>query len=442
MFDAIANRFQTIFRSLRGWGRMSEENISEALREIRIALLEADVNYRVVSEILRETEREAIGGKVAASITPGQQLIGIFRDKLVRFMTDPEPGLRLAGSPPVIMLLGLQGAGKTTTAAKLALKYRKQGQRPLLVAADVRRAAAAEQLAVLGKRVGVEAFAPKGESALTIARDALQYARSQGHTLLIVDTAGRLHVDRELMAEIKELKKELSPSAVLLVLDAMTGQDAVNVASAFDREVGIDGAVLTKLDGDARGGAAISLRAVTGKPVKFVGAGERPEDLIEFDPARVVSRILGMGDVLSLVEKAEEIAREEAERAEEKGQRREFTLEDFHRQMKQFKRMGSLESLLDMLPVSLRRSADSGGEARLKKMEAILDSMTGKEKARPEIIDGSRRLRIAGGSGTTVAEVNQVLKQFQSVRKMMAAVKSGGIKPGKMPFRLPGMPQA
>jgi signal recognition particle subunit SRP54 len=439
MFDAIANRFQAIFRSVRGWGRMSEENVSQALREIRIALLEADVHYRVVSEILKETEQEAIGGKVAASITPGQQLIGIFHDKLVRFMTDPQPGIRLSGSPPVIMLLGLQGAGKTTTAAKLALKYRKQGQRPLLVAADVRRAAAAEQLSVLGKRVGVETYAPGGQSALTIARAALEYARSGGHTLVIVDTAGRLHVDRELMDEIKELKASLSPCAVLLVLDAMTGQDAVNVASAFDREVGIDGAVLTKLDGDARGGAAISLRAVTGKPIKYVGAGERPEDLSEFDPARVVSRILGMGDVLSLVEKAEEIAREESGSAGQPG-RREFSLEDFRRQMKQFKRMGSVESLLDMLPVSLRRSADGGGEARLKKMEAILDSMTGEEKRRPDIIDGNRRLRIARGSGTTVAEVNQLLKQFQSVRKMMAAVKTQGIKGGKLPFRLPGMP--
>ena len=439
MFDAIANRFQTIFRSLRGWGRMSEENISEALREIRIALLEADVNYRVVSEILRETEREAIGGKVAASITPGQQLIGIFRDKLVRFMTDPEPGLRLAGSPPVIMLLGLQGAGKTTVAAKLALRYRKQGQRPLLVAADVRRAAAAEQLAVLGKRAGVETCAPRSGSVASIVRESLEQSRAGGHTLLLVDTAGRLHVDPELMAEIKDLKRGFAPSAVLLVLDAMTGQDAVNVASAFDREVGIDGAVLTKLDGDTRGGAAISLRAVTGKPVKFVGAGERPEDLSEFDPARMVSRILGMGDVLSLVEKAEEIAQEEADRREEKGRRREFTLEDFRRQMKQFKRMGSLDSLLDALPVAWRRNADGEGEARLKRMEAILDSMTGEEKERPEIIDGSRRVRIARGSGTTVPEVNQLLKQFQAVRKMMAAVKTGGIKGGKLPFRLPGM---
>ncbi|MCX6349514.1 MAG: signal recognition particle protein [Candidatus Aureabacteria bacterium] len=441
MFDTIANRFQQIFRSIRGWGRMSEENIAAALREIRIALLEADVHYRVVAEILKETEREAIGGTVASAITPGQQLIKVFHEKLVRFMTDPQPGVRLSGSPPVILLAGLQGSGKTTTAAKLAWRYKKQGQRPLLVAADVRRPAAAEQLKTLGDRVGVETFAGRGKSALTIARDALQYARLSGHTLVILDTAGRLHADQDLMVELGELKKEISPAAVLLTLDAMTGQDAVNVASAFDREVGIDGAVLTKLDGDARGGAAMSLRAVTGKPIKFVGAGERPEDLSEFDPGRMVSRILGMGDILTLVEKAQEVAREEAERSDAKGRRREFSLEDFRRQMTQFKRLGSLDSVIDLLPVSLRQSASGDGEARIKKMEAILDSMTREEKDRSEIIDGNRRLRIARGSGTTVTEVNQLLKQFQAARKMMAAVKAKAAKGGRRPFHLPGMPQ-
>jgi len=428
MFENISSKFQEIFKNVRGWGRLSEKNVSTALRQVRLALLEADVNYRVVKEIVERTKRGSLGEKVIKSLNPGQQFIKLIHDKLIEIMTDPRAELKLAGSPAVIILAGLQGSGKTTVAAKLALSFRKKGRAPLLVAGDVRRPAAVRQLEVLGKKAGVETFSGRGNSALTIARDAIKYARSKKLEPVILDTAGRLHVDRELMKELGQLKRALRPDELLLVLDAMTGNDAVNIAREFEEKVGIDGAVLTKLDGDARGGAAISFREVTGKPIKLVGLGERLEDLQPFDPARMASRILGMGDVLSLVEKAEEAFQQARdEEWERKWRKASFDLEDFRRQLGQFKKMGPVDSLMDLLPVSVPRP--EGGARNLKRMEAILDSMTPGERAHPEIINGSRRQRIARGSGTSVPEINQLLKQFNMAKKMIGKIgKSGGKK--------------
>ena len=429
MFESIAGRFQEIFSGIRGAGRMGEKNISRALREVRLALLEADVNYQVVKEIIEATREDARGDKVLKSIKPGQQFIKLFHDKLVEFMTDPHPGLHLGGSPAVILLAGLQGSGKTTTAAKLARLLKKQGRSPLLVAADLRRPAAARQLETLGEKIQVGTFRGSGNCPLTIARNAIDYARLHDLNTVILDTSGRLHVDGELMAELKEMKEALRPDELLLVLDAMTGQDALTVAREFDHEAGIDGAILTKLDGDARGGAAISFRSVCGKPIKLIGVGEGVDDLRVFDPARMVSRILGMGDVLSLVEKAEEVFDEKQARQWEKKLRRSsFDLEDFREQMRQFSKVGSWSALMEMLPSSLPRPA--GGEDRLKRMGAILDSMTPGERHHPEIIGGSRRERIARGSGTSVPEVNRLLKEFNMSRKMFG--KTGKLRNRKI----------
>ncbi len=431
MFDRIAGKFQEIFKAVRGQARLSEENLSESLREVRLALLDADVNYRVVKKFIEETREEALGRKVLKSLRPGQQFIKIIHDKLVELMTDPEPDLKLDGSPTLIMLVGLQGSGKTTVAGKLARHLKKQGGAPLLVAADIRRPAAREQLKVLGEKAGVETYLEPGNSALTIGRNAIKYARSKGFKEVVLDTAGRLHVDRELMAELRELKEKLEPQEVLLVLDAMTGQDAVKMAGEFEDQVGIDGAVLTKLDGDARGGAAISFRSVTGRPIKMIGTGEKLDDLQLFDAERMVSRILGMGDVVSLVEKAQEVVAEsEAEEWEKKWKRASVDLEDFRGQLKQLKKIGSLDSLQGMLPHGTPRL--EGAEGGIKRMEAIIDSMTPSERKSPAIIDGSRRLRIARGSGTSIQEVNRLLKQFNLMRKMMS--KAGKLQ-GKNPTR-------
>ncbi len=424
MFERIAEKFQDIFKQVRGEAALNEKNISRTLREIKLALLDADVHYRVVKEIMAEIGRDARGEKVLRSLKPGQQFVKIFHDRLVEFMTAPDAGLKLSSKPSIILLAGLQGAGKTTAAAKLALYLRRERRlSTLLVAADRRRPAAIEQLEVLGKGIEVETFTGKGNSPLKIITDAIEYARSRSLGAVIVDTAGRLHVDGEMMAEIGEIRKKIKPDETLLVLDAMTGQDAVNVAIDFNRQVEITGSILTKLDGDTRGGAAISLRSVTGKPVKLVGVGEKPEDLVSFDPERIVSRILGMGDIVSLAEKAQAaLDVKEAEKWEKKWKKASIDLEDFRRQLRGLKKIGSWESIAGMLPAGMGGLED--GSDRIKRMEAILDSMTPGERARPEIIDGSRRERVAKGSGTSVPEVNQLLKQFKLLKKMM--VKAGG----------------
>jgi len=423
MFDRISDKFQTIFKQIRGQGRLSENNISEALRDVKLALLDADVNYRVVKDIIARTREDVLGDKVLKSLRPGQQFIKVFHDRLVEFMTDPESELKLSGTPALILPSGRQGAGKTTVAAKLAL-WLKEKRRisSLLVAADLQRPAAVGQLQVLGDRIGVETFKGKGNSPLKIIGDAIKYAKSSNLGCVIVDTAGRLHIDGKLMDELRGIKEKYPPDETLLVLDAMTGQDAVNVAVEFDRKIGITGSILTKLDGDARAGAAISFRTVTGRPIKLIGTGEKPEDLQVFDPDRIVSRILGMGDIVSLAEKAQEtIDATEAEKWEKKWKKASIDLEDFRKQIRQLKKMGSWESIMGMLPAGIP-TMDDGGD-RIKRMEAILDSMSPQERGNPDIINGSRRERIARGSGTSIPEVNQLLKQFKMMKKMMKKTK-------------------
>ncbi len=426
MFERIAGKFQDIFKQVRGQATLSEKNVSRTLREIKLALLDADVHYRVVKDLMERIGEDARGEKVLRSLKPGQQFVQIFHDRLVEFMTAPDSALELSGDPAVILLAGLQGSGKTTTAAKLAAFLRRERKlSSLLVAADLRRPAAAEQLKVLGEKIGVETYSARTDSPLKIIADAIECARSRSLPAVIVDTAGRLHVDREMMSEIGKIREEFSPAETLLVLDAMTGQDAVNTALEFNRQVELTGAILTKLDGDARGGAAISLRAVTGRPIKLVGTGEKPEDLVPFDPGRIVSRILGMGDIISLAEKAQAaLDREEAGKLERKWKKASIDLEDFRGQLSSLKKIGSWESIAGMLPAGLAGLEDGSG--KIRRMEAILDSMTPGERARPEIIDGSRRERIARGSGTSVPEVNQLLKQFRLLKKMM--VKAGSMK--------------
>lgn len=430
MFERISEKFQDIFKQIRGEATLNEKNISRALREIKLALLDADVHYRVVREIMESIGQDARGEKVLRSLKPGQQFVKIFHDRLVEFMTAPDSGLNLSGNPSIILLAGLQGAGKTTAAAKLAFYLKRERQlSSLLVAADRRRPAAAEQLKVLGEKIEVETFLGQGNSPLKIIADGIEYARSRSISVVIVDTAGRLHIDGEMMAEIGEIGKKIKPDETLLVLDAMTGQDAVNVAMDFNRQVEITGSILTKLDGDARGGAAISLRSVTGKPIKLVGVGEKPEDLVSFDAGRIVSRILGMGDIVSLAEKAQAaLDVKEAEQWEKKWKKASIDLEDFRQQLRGLKKIGSWESIAGMLPAGMQGLED--GSSRMLRMEAILDSMTAVERARPEIIDGSRRERVARGSGTSVAEVNQLLKQFKLMKKMMAKV--GGSRKRKL----------
>ncbi len=437
MFDRISAKFQAVFKQVRGQGKLSEKNIADALRDVKLALLDADVNYQVVKEIMARTRQDIMGDTVLRSLKPGQQFIKTFHDRLVEFMTDPGAELVLAQKPAVILLAGLQGAGKTTLAAKLALWLREKRQlSSLLVAADLQRPAAREQLRTLGERAGVETFSGKGNSPLKIIGDAIKYARSASLGCVIVDTAGRLHIDGPMMEEVRKIKEKYPPDETLLVLDAMTGQDAVTVAADFNRQVGISGAVLTKLDGDARGGAAISFRAVTRRPIKMIGVGEKLEDLQAFDAGRIVSRILGMGDIVSLAEKAEAaLDEEEARRWEKKWKKSTIDLEDFRRQLGQLKKVGSWDSIVGMLPAGVPAMDD--GPVRIKKMEAILDSMSPRERADPGIINGSRRARIARGSGTGIQDVNQLLKQFRLMKKMMG--KAGGL--GKKNLALPSFGQ-
>ena len=440
MFDSLSERLQGVFGELRGHGKLSEADVDKAMREIRLALLEADVNFKVVREFVNHVKQRALGAEVMESLTPAQQVVKVVDEELVALMGAGDSRIAFSGRPPTIVLLaGLQGSGKTTTAAKLASFLLKDGKRPVLVAADVYRPAAIDQLVTLAGRVGVPVYAPGADvDPVDIARDGVAFAREKGD-VAIIDTAGRLHVDEELMEELVRIRKVVRPHNILLVIDAMTGQDAVNAAEQFKERVDIDGVVLTKLDGDARGGAALSVRAVTGKPIKFASTGEKLDDFDSFHPDRMASRILGMGDVLTLIEKAQtDISEKEAARMEERLRRADFTFEDFLDQMKQVRKMGSLSSIIGLLPgvpgMKELKNAQID-ERQMDRIEAIVFSMTPEERRHPDIIDGSRRQRIAHGSGTQVADVNRLLKQFREMKKMLKQM--AGARGGLM-GRLPG----
>jgi len=428
MFDALTDKLQAAFRRLGGRGTITEKDLDEALREVRLALLEADVHFQVVRQFVGRVRERALGAQVQRSLSPAQQVIDIVHQELKELLGGGRARLELSSSPAVVMLVGLKGSGKTTTAAKLALHLRRQGQRPLLVAADPYRVAAAEQLQALGRGLGVPVLAPvDGLSPSELARRALDAGRQDGATVLVVDTFGCLRLDPEEMESLRGLREAFSPSEVLLVADAMTGQEAVRTAQAFHEALGLTGLVLTKLDGDARGGAALSVRAVTGVPIKFVGTGERPDALEPFHPDRFAGRILGMGDVLTLIEKAkEQVSRQEAEELAHRARRGEITLEDLLLQFQRVKKMGPIQQLLGMVPgfaaIKGQLPAEALDERYLKRAEAIILSMTPEERRRPEIIDGSRRRRIARGSGTSPAEVNRLLEQYWQVRRLMQAM--------------------
>ena len=429
MFSHISDRFQDIFKKLSGRGRLTESNIAEALREVRLTLLEADVNYKVVSDFIEKVRVKAIGEEVLRSITPAQQVIKVVHSQMVALMGDEDSQLNLRRTPAVIMLIGLQGSGKTLTCVKLGSLLKKKGGNPLLVGTDVFRPAASLQLETLAKRVGLPVFGLKeGSQPIEITRAALSAAGRAGHTVVLIDTAGRLHIDRELTAELSEMKKISSPDEVLLVADAMTGQDAVNSAAAFNKIIGIDGIILAKLDGDARAGAALSIRAATGKPIKFIGVGEGTDELEPFHPERMAGRILGMGDVLGLVEKAGAMAEEkELENVQKAMGRGRLTLDDFLKQLKLVKKLGPLENILEMLP-NFRGMKGAFDKKDIAHVEAIIMSMTPKERQDYQIINGSRRRRIAEGSGTSIQEVNRLLKQFVQVKGLLKDV--GKMKKG------------
>lgn len=436
MLDNLTEKFDSVFKKLRGQGRLTEENIKEALREIRLVLLEADVNFRVVKDFVAAVRERAVGQDVLKSLTPGQQVVKVVRDELGRLMGEgTDNRLDLAARPPVpVMLCGLQGAGKTTTCGKLALRLRKEKRNPLLVPADIYRPAAIEQLKTVGRQLGIAVFDTQpGQDPVAICEEARRFAELNGYDTLILDTAGRLHVDETLMQELVRIKTSLVPREILFVADSMTGQDAVNVAQSFDELLDISGVILTKLDGDARGGAALSIRAVTGKPIKFVGLGEKLDALEVFHPDRMAQRILGMGDVLSLIEKAEEAIDQDQAAAMEKRLRKEgFTLETFRDQLQTIKKMGSMESLLKMIPGAGKALKQAQGvqlpDRELKKIEAIINSMTPAERHNHRVLNGSRRLRVAKGSGTTVQDVNQLIKRFTEAQKMMKKMQQLGPK--------------
>ena len=445
MFESLSTRIQDAFQTLRGELRLTEDHVETALREIRLALLEADVNFKVVKAFIDRVRDRAMDQAVLKSLTPGQQVIKIVRDELLALFGDTEGGLqKQAPTPRVVLLLGLQGSGKTTTAAKLGRWLAGQGRHPLMVSTDVRRPAAIEQLAVLGDKADIRVFGPETMDPVARARGALAEAKAKGFDTVLVDTAGRLHIDEELMDELQAIKGAVQPSDSLYVADAMTGQDAIKSAGEFNRRIGVTGVVLTKLDGDARGGAALSVVSVVGVPIAFVGSGERLEDLELFHPDRIVSRMLGMGDVLSLIEKAEQaIDRDEAEALEEKLRKNEFTLDDFRSQLRTIKRMGPLESVLGMIPGlgDLKQLADNKpDEKQMARVEAIICSMTPAERRDHTIIKGSRRRRIAVGSGTSVEDVNRLLKQFADMKRVLAMIGQGGMPRLGRGMKLPPMP--
>ncbi|MCK5825815.1 MAG: signal recognition particle protein [Desulfuromusa sp.] len=436
MFDTLSDKLDSVFKKLRGHGRLTEQHITETMREIRLVLLEADVNFRVVKNFIAKVSERAAGQDVLKSLTPAQQVIKVVREELAALMGEGEDNsLNLSVKPPVpLMLCGLQGAGKTTTCGKLALKLRREKRNPLLVPADVYRPAAIAQLKTLGRQLDVEVFdSQSGQDPVDICVRALNYAELNGFDTIILDTAGRLHIDSELMGELQQIVAKVAPQEILFVADAMTGQDAVTVAASFDEQLPLTGVILTKLDGDARGGAALSIRAVTGKPIKLVGMGEKLDALEQFHPDRMAQRILGMGDVLSLIEKAQEAVDEDTAAAmEQKLRKGGFTLETFLEQMQMVKKMGSMDSLLKMIPGAGKALKKAQGmqlpEDEMKKIEAIIRSMTVKERLNHKILNGSRRLRIAKGSGTRVQDVNQLLKRFVEAQKMMKKMQKMGPK--------------
>jgi signal recognition particle subunit SRP54 len=427
VFDTLTQRFESVFAGLRGRGKLSEKDIDEALRQVRVALLEADVNLAVVKRFLGRVRERAIGDDVSRSITPGQQVIKVVHEELVRTLGSESVGLEKGPVPTTILMVGLQGSGKTTTAAKLAKLLLDQGKKPLLVAADLQRPAAVDQLQTLGRQIGVPVLADPSTTPPKLAKIARKQAIRSGRDVILIDTAGRLQIDEQLMKELSAVGKAADPTEVLLVVDAMTGQDAVNVAQGFNERIALTGVVLSKLDGDARGGAAISVREVTGAPVKFAGVGERLGDLELFHPERMASRILGMGDVLTLIEKAETaFDQEQAERAARKLEKGDFTLEDFLDQFQTMKSMGPLKDILAMLPGSGSLLRDVEIDDRdLRRVEAIIQSMTPAERSEPRLIGGSRKRRIASGSGTSPQDVNRLLKQFAEAKKMMKTLAGG-----------------
>lgn len=431
MFENLSERLQDVFRQMWGQGKITEENIADALREVRRALLEADVNLKVIKAFIERIKEKALGQEVTKSITPGQQFIKVVHDELIALLGGEFKPLNTSANPTVIMMVGLQGSGKTTTSGKLALSLRKQGRRPLLVAADIYRPAAIQQLIVLGKQIQVPVFNLPDETPVKIVEAALVDAQKQGCDTIILDTAGRLHIDEALMEELVQIKQLASPHETLLVVDAMIGQDAVNMAKTFNEKVSITGIIMSKMDGDTRGGAALSVKEVTGQPIKFITTGEKLDALENFHPDRIASRILGMGDVLTLVEKAQEVVSEaEAKKLEEKLRKSTFTLEDFLQQMRQVKKIGSLEQILGMIPGlggKIDRSAIAQGETQLKRIEAIIQSMTPEERNHPDILNNSRRQRVAKGSGNTVQEVSQLIKQFSDMQKMIKKLSQSGL---------------
>jgi signal recognition particle subunit SRP54 len=429
MFESLSEKLEGIFKKLKGRGLLKEADIAEAMKEIRMALLEADVNFKVVKDFTDKVKQRAAGKEVIESITPGQQVVKIVHDELCALMGGGFRKINLAPNPPtIIMLVGLHGSGKTTTSAKLANNFKKEGRRPMLVALDTGRPAAIDQLKALGAQIDVPVYATRpGDEPVRIFSEALKKSNQEGRDVLILDTAGRLHIDEQLMKELENLKKEANPKEILLVADAMTGQDAVNIAKSFNDRLDIDGVILTKMDGDARGGAALSIVAVTGKPIKLIGVGEKIEFLETFHPERMASRILGMGDVISLVEKAQEaVDMEEALKLEEKLKKDSFTFEDLKNQLKQLKKMGPLENILGMIPgLGKQMKGVNIDNSAFAKVEAIINSMTVQERRNYVILGGSRKKRIADGSGTTVADVNRLLKQYLEMKKMLKRFKSG-----------------
>ncbi len=442
-FENLSNKLQDVFKQLRGKGKLTEADVKTAMREVKIALLEADVNFKIVKNFIKTVTERAVGTEVLEGLNPGQQVIKIVNEELISLMGTTQSQLTFAKRPPTVyMMVGLQGAGKTTSSGKLAGQLRKQGRNPLLVACDVYRPAAIKQLQVVGKNYNIPVFEMGDKlSPVEISKKALEYAAENRNDVILIDTAGRLHINEELMQELQDIKEVVKPQEILLVVDAMTGQDAVTVAESFDSQLGIDGIIMTKLDGDARGGAALSVRSVTNKPIKYIGMGEKMEDLEPFYPDRMASRILGMGDVLTLIDKVQQnIDEQEAKEMQKKMLSNEFTLEDFLSQMQQIKKMGPLKDLMGMIPGMNKFNLDEAlngvdPSKEMAKTEAIIQSMTREERQNPSILNGPRKKRIANGSGRSIAEVNRLLKQFEEMKKMMKQMNNMQKgKKGKLPF--------
>ena len=446
IFENLADRLQETFKKLRGHGKLTDDDVNATMREIRIALLEADVNFKVVKDFIKKIKERAVGQEVLESLTPAQAVIKIVNEELTALMGQTQSHINISPkAPTIIMMVGLQGAGKTTSAGKLGLMFKKQGKHPLMVAADIYRPAAIKQLQVLGSQIDIPVFAKEDcKDAVRIANEAIDYAKSHANDIVIIDTAGRLHIDENLMQELKSIKEDVKPHEILLVVDAMTGQDAVNVAESFNNDLGLDGVILTKMDGDARGGAALSVKAVTGCPIKFVGAGEKLEALEPFYPDRMASRILGMGDVLSLIEKVgEDIDEEKAKEMSQKLKKAQFDFEDYLESMKQMKKMGGLANIMSMMPglggAKMKDIDSEESEKKMAQIESIIYSMTIKERRNPDILNPSRKRRIAKGAGVDISEVNRLVKQFEQSKKMMKQLPGmmGGIGGKKGKFRLP-----